>query len=124
MWTLATLWILMFPALPDPEPDSRGKGYVGVTLEENEGLRITKVLPNTPASRAGLQEGDVILRINNHEPENLSDAIRNIGYNRPGNVVPIEIRRGDDVLKLKIKVTIRPSDAGPIPVPIPTTPLP
>jgi len=113
----ALLLAVAFPALPDPEPDERGKGYIGVKLQEAESVRVAQVMPNTPAERAGLQVDDVVLRVGDQTPTSMADMIRVIGYHRPGSLMKLEIRRGEQTLKLKLKVAVRPEDAGPIPTP-------
>ena len=37
------------------------KSFYGIRLDLNTGLLITSVLENSPASRAGLKEGDIIM---------------------------------------------------------------
>jgi regulator of sigma E protease len=66
--------------------------------------QISSVLPDSPAQRAGLQPGDVVLAIGGQPvftPEDLVEAIRT----RPGLALPITIER--DGRKLSLTVTPR-----------------
>jgi len=110
------LYLILIPGLREPEPDWRGKGYLGVQLQENAEVQVTKVMPNTPAERAGLQEGDIILRVGDAEPQGLAETIREISQHRPGTVLRLEVKRGEQTVKLRLKVTIRPEEAGPVPM--------
>ncbi len=72
--------------------------FSGIPYVTNE---IGKVIENSPASRAGLQEGDRVLVVDNHQVErwdDLSQTIRQAGE-RP---VALTLKRGEQVLKLEI----------------------
>jgi PDZ domain-containing secreted protein len=79
--------------------------FLGVMTEAVEtGLEVTDVSKNSPAETAGLQEGDVILKVSDEKmdsPEALQKLIRS---KRPGDVVRIQIKRGEK--KQKINVTL------------------
>jgi len=58
------------------------------------GVRLSGVRPESPAARSGLREGDVLLRIGDHEIADLqamTDALRS---HRPGDTVVVVYRRG------------------------------
>jgi S1-C subfamily serine protease len=90
---------------PDYYGRRRQTAFLGVQTEEftpngaagrasQHGVVVTEVLPNTPAEQAGLQEGDVITRVdeqNISSPEDLREAIQNAG---PGHEVQMEVMRG------------------------------
>jgi C-terminal processing protease CtpA/Prc len=63
-------------------------------LSAEQGAVVMDVFPNTPAEEAGLQEADVITKVNDQSisnPEELREAIQNAG---PGKEVTIEVARG------------------------------
>jgi PDZ domain-containing protein len=69
----------------------RALGYT-VKVTQN-GAQIALVLPHSPAERAGLQPGDVIVEANGSHvsgPEELRGALAGV---RPGTSVPIVLRR-------------------------------
>jgi regulator of sigma E protease len=63
---------------------------------------IGKVLPNSPADRAGLKPGDVILKINGEEITRWEQVVRTIGESN-GKEVELLILRNGKQLTLKVK---------------------
>jgi uncharacterized iron-regulated protein len=64
---------------PEMQPFHVHRGRLGIRLETQtpaEGLRIVAVLPDSPAARAGLREGDILLRVNDHALTSLEDIHR------------------------------------------------
>jgi len=123
--TLATAMTLGAPALKEKEPLGTGPGYLGITFtKDSDGLQITEVKPDGPAAKAGVKEGDVIQKI---DAADLRDAettelVKLVGGMRPGTVIAVDVRRGKDVLTLKIKLGNRPPDFTPTPSRIPPPP--
>lgn len=119
---LAAALTLGAPALKEKEPLGTGPGFLGITFtKDSDGLQVTDVKPDGPAHKAGVKEGDVIQKI---DAADLRDAdttelVRMVGGMRPGTVIAVDIRRGKDVLTLKIKLGARPPDFTPTPSRIP-----
>ena len=73
-------------------------------MDKPHGALIVKVLPDSPASKAGLEVGDIVLRFDGNEIGFRSDLPPMVGNSRIGSSVPLQmIRRGK---KQKVKVTI------------------
>lgn len=65
-------------------------------------VRITKVIENSPALRAGLNVGDVVLKVNSVEVES-NLHLRNIAFfMKPGQSVEFEVRRKGNFLKIPV----------------------
>ncbi len=62
-------------------------------LGKAQGALIVKVEPNGPADRAGIQEGDVILKFNGTALEKRSDLPRIVGATKPGSKVIVSVWR-------------------------------
>lgn len=62
-------------------------------LKSPEGAVIERVLPNTAAERAGLREGDVILRFDGKPVEKHTDLPRIVGNTKPGQKVAVQVWR-------------------------------
>lgn len=60
---------------------------------------IDKVYPDTAAQKAGFQEGDKILKIDNRDIGEWQDLVEYVSE-RPGKKVTITLKRNDDKLKL------------------------
>lgn len=74
-----------------------GKPKLGIEIDmdfEDEGVRVKTTLEDTPASKAGLQEGDIILGVGEHpvrESKDLLAALEDVPENED---VPLRVRRG------------------------------
>jgi hypothetical protein len=86
----------------------RGMVYLGVTLDfENagEGVGIEDVAPNSPASKAGVQPGDVIVKIGDDDVSSLQDLPGILRQRKPGDEVDVIVKRADKEVTLKVKLT-------------------
>jgi S1-C subfamily serine protease len=90
------------------------RGYLGVQIsdisqeikEKNKlpnlkGVFVAKVIEDGSADKAGLKDGDVILKIGNKEVNSVASLQEEIGKRRPGDKVSITIRQkdGDEEIK-------------------------
>ena len=90
------------------------RGYLGVQIsdisqeikEKNKlpnlkGVFVAKVVEDGSADKAGLKDGDVILKIGNKEVNSVASLQEEIGKRRPGDKVSITVRRkdGDEEIK-------------------------
>lgn len=98
---------ILAPVPQERLPDPTARGYVGVSLS-NSGVAIDRVEPNTPAERAGLRAGDVLLRIGAVQARTTDQVIAHICSFRPGAIVEIEVQRGSERKTFKVKLGIRP----------------
>lgn len=81
-----------------------GIGVVVSKTEETEGLLVRKVYDNTPAMTAGIQENDVILKIDGKDVTN-ADINVAVGYikGEDGTTVDITVRRADEEMDMQVK---------------------
>jgi putative serine protease PepD len=91
------------------------RAYLGVTTRElgGTGAIVVQLAANGPADASGLRPGDVITKAAGRlvaSPEDLSSTIE---ARRPGDRVPIEVRRGSDTLSLTATLGTRPSHVTP-----------
>ena len=63
-------------------------------LKEARGVGIEKVIENSPAAQAGLQNGDVVLRFDGEEVKSVAKLSRMIGEVAPDQKVRLTILRG------------------------------
>lgn len=74
-----------------PKP---ARPYLGVRIEDTEkGLRVAEVLPGTPAAKAGLKGGDLIVRANGKPIRGQEDFGRLMSGLAPGSRLDLEILR-------------------------------
>ena len=71
-----------------------------------EPMRVKAAVPGSPAHRAGLRAGDVVLRINGHELTGRG-AGQFFDRLRPGSAVRFDVRRGSRTLTIPIVPEVR-----------------
>ncbi|MBW2121407.1 MAG: DegQ family serine endoprotease [Deltaproteobacteria bacterium] len=73
-------------------------------LKEPKGALVSQVFKDTPADRAGIKQGDVILEFDGKKVENFGDLPRIVASTPPGKKVSIKIWRDGKVLTLELTV--------------------
>ena len=82
-----------------------GWAQMGVEAKDtNEGLRITRVLEGSPAEKAGLKEGDIVVRADDRDMAGLSDLREIVRRHNTDDEITVTVRRGDEELDLKVKL--------------------
>ncbi len=89
-------------------------GYLGVALEPNDdgGVRVTQVLPKTGAARAGIRSNDIIRRVAGQRVSHPRDVIKRLEKTKPGQVIVLRVKRGDEEFDKKITLGKRPLNRG------------
>jgi len=81
-------------------------------LDQAKGSLVTGVMPGTPAEKAGLQKGDVILRLNGSTIEN-SNGLRNlVAEARADAKVDLDLVRNKVLMTLSVRLDERPKQPG------------
>lgn len=93
------------------------RGRIGVSIQEvtrdladsfglprAAGALVSYVEPNSPAAKAGIEQGDVIVRFNERVVENSADLPRIVAAAQPGARVGVEIFRGGQPRSLTVEV--------------------
>ncbi|MFL6733443.1 MAG: Do family serine endopeptidase [Sphingomicrobium sp.] len=99
------------------------RGYLGVGLQpldesiasalglpKDHGEIVRSVQPNDPAARAGIQQGDVIVRVNGQDVTPDQTASYLIANTTVGSRIPIELIRGGKPLRVTATVGQRPTE--------------
>jgi serine protease Do len=92
-------------------------GYLGVGLNDvtpenakffnltgNSGALIASVTPNSPASRAGLKEGDVVTAVNGNTVQTGSDLQAVVSEMAPGTTIDLNVERNGQSEKMNVTV--------------------
>jgi hypothetical protein len=74
-----------------------------------EGVQLNGVREGSPAEKAGLKAGDIILKFGDRTVKNIYDYTYALQDHRPGDVVPIVVRRGAETLTLTATLAAPPS---------------
>ncbi|HET8876941.1 MAG TPA: S1C family serine protease [Casimicrobiaceae bacterium] len=79
--------------------------WLGVSADELQGhLFVTKVLPDSPAERAGLVVGDIILGVGTDPVRNQDEFYQHVWARRQaGDEVPLKVLKGVDVKDIAVR---------------------
>jgi len=83
-------------------PNSRGLARY-FSLGTSEGMLVVQVVPNSPAARAGLQPGDVILQVDSVNIKTAEQFTRAILAHKIGESIQLGIQRGSERLTLQVE---------------------
>ncbi len=94
--------------------ETRVEGYLGVGLEDRtdggRGAVITDVGPGSPASRAGIEAGDIVVDVDGTPIDGQGALIAAIRDRSPGDTVAIDVLRGGSRLTLTATLVERPAN--------------
>lgn len=92
---------------PKPGQDgSRGGARLGIMPElaegDGKGVLVVEVLPDSPAAKAGVRGGDLIVKWEGAAISSLPDLLRALAARKPGDKVRLTARRGDRPVDLEV----------------------
>lgn len=82
-------------------------------LKEIEGVLVAAIQANSPAEKAGLQAGDIILKMENEILETATELRNKIAVTPPGTKVNFSILRDGDSLTIAATLERMPSEEAP-----------
>ncbi len=104
-------------------PRSQPRGWFGVTISDNgildesgraffDGYPIVSVVePGSPAAKAGVRAGDVLVSFNSHDMKGTSLQLRN--WLQPGAPFVLRLRRNNAVRSVRGTLAVRPEGWAP-----------
>jgi len=85
-------------------------------LEQHHGILVAQVMDATPAMKAGLKQGDIILMIDGNKVDNMGKFRNRIAMTRPGTKVKFLILRNGKRIKIKAVIGAMKTDSKGHPV--------
>lgn len=79
-------------------------------LPKPEGALITDVTPNSPAAKAGLKAGDIVLKYNGAAISRTSELLNYLNRSVPNQTIQLEILRDDKTRNISATLTTAPDD--------------
>lgn len=73
-------------------------------LPKAQGVLVQKTEPNSPAEKAGIEPGDIVLSYANTPIEKPNDLPRLVGNTKPGVSVPLKIWRKGQIKEVKVVI--------------------
>ncbi len=94
------------------------RGWLGVSVQDTghrpnggePGVVIAGVERTSPAARAGIRPGDVILAVNGTKVETSTGLVRTIAAIPPGGAARLSVRRAGQTLDVPVSVGRRPAE--------------
>ncbi len=99
------------------------RGWLGVVIQEitpeiaetigvKEGILVSQIAPNSPAEKAGLRAGDIIIAIDDEKVREVRDLQFRIMKTPPGTEVKLSIIREGKTQVIKVKVGEMPEEVS------------
>jgi len=89
------------------------RGWLGVSVEDStNGVTIASVERGSPAARAGIRQGDMIMGVNGERIETSRGLIRTVAAVAPGKDVKLSIRRQGRDIDVSVTVGRRPAEGA------------
>jgi thiol-disulfide isomerase/thioredoxin len=84
----------------------QGRPWLGLSMEDlrPDSVRVRHVVRTSPAEKAGVRGGDLVLKVDNVRVSTANDVIRLVGAHAIGDIVPLTISR--DAKELSVRVTL------------------
>jgi serine protease Do len=90
-------------------------------VKSPSGVVVTSVFDGTPASKSGLERGDVVLSIDGKPVASDREWMTVLGAKHPGDQVVLEVERDAQVRTLSVTLTEHPGTSSDGPAPSPPT---
>lgn len=91
-------------------PERAVRAYVGTIPDYSEdvkGLRLSGVREGSPAQKAGLRSGDVIIRFGNYPVGDIYDYMDALGRYKPGDTVTVVVVRDGEEMEFTLTIEAR-----------------
>ena len=73
-------------------------------VRQERGAVVTQVAPNSPAAKAGLKTGDVVVKVDGNAVTNASDLRNTVGLMRIGQTVTLDILRDGKPVRIEARI--------------------
>lgn len=97
------LGIQMVTLTPEVKQNINSSPDSNLSVNEDRGVLIARVMANSPAARAGLRSGDVITQINGQSIKDADAVQRAVENTQVGDKLPVGVRRNGQSLNLTVQ---------------------
>jgi S1-C subfamily serine protease len=106
----AYLGIQMATITPDLKEQVNNDPNSPINVQEDKGIVVIKVMPDSPAAKAGIRAGDVISKIAGQDATSAESIQQVVEDSKVGTDLPIELRRNGQTLNLSVQPGVLPAD--------------
>ncbi|WP_313791212.1 M28 family peptidase [Lacinutrix neustonica] len=79
-----------------------GLGVTPDYLFDGKGMRIDGTRANTPATNAGIQKGDIVVKIGAHDISDMMTYMKALSNYKKGDTTDVTLKRGDDLVVVAV----------------------
>ncbi len=101
--------------LPESQPANRNPGYLGLTADDNpdgRGVKVLEIAADSPAQRAGLKAGDVILALDDQILRDVEAMIKSMQARKAGGKIKIDALRQGRLTRFEDPLAAVPNREG------------
>lgn len=96
------LGIQMATLTPETKEDINRDSGAGFKVTQDQGVVIIRVVKDSPAQKAGLKPGDIILKVGDKEVDSSNAVQQQVESSRVGSELPLDILREGKPLAIKV----------------------
>jgi Do/DeqQ family serine protease len=100
------LGIAMKELTPELKQQINNDPNNGLTVDEDRGILVVKVMPGSPAAKAGVRAGDVITKLNGKTVTDATSVQQAVENTPIGGTVQLDLRRN----RQNLSIAVRPGD--------------
>jgi Do/DeqQ family serine protease len=97
------LGIQMVGLTPELKQNINSDPNSGLTVSEDQGVLVVKVIPNSPAAKAGVRAGDIIQKLNGLSVKDAAGVQKAVENSHVGGDLRLELRRNGQNLNLAVQ---------------------
>jgi Do/DeqQ family serine protease len=105
------LGIEMATLTPELKKEINSNPNSGLTVDEDRGVLVAKVVPDSPAAKAGLRAGDVIQKLNGQPVTTANTVLQAVENSSVGGNVRVDLHRNGQNLSLLVRPGAFPNQA-------------
>ncbi|MGG6293564.1 HhoA/HhoB/HtrA family serine endopeptidase [Leptolyngbya sp. AN02str] len=105
------LGVRMATITPELKENLRRSNNTRISVQEDEGVLVVEVLPDSPAAKAGFRTGDVIVQLGDRKVTSSEQVQQIVESSEIGNALPVELRRSGETVSLSVRPEPLPTQA-------------
>lgn len=105
------LGIQMATLTPQVKQQLNNDPNSSITVDEDQGVLVVRVAPDSPAAEAGIRAGDVLIKVGDQSVTDAESVQKAVEASQIGQTLPLQLRRDGQDLNISIKPGVLPAEA-------------